>query len=196
MTTTLDQAVSPNQQELITIRAQIASRVPLSESVHATDNLTTAQSFEDGLGMASRSINTNDVGRTKEFSGTEEDFQHWSEDIKAFFAGMIKESEMMLDWAADQTMEISTTAIDLDFLPTDANEDRGVQTWSSCCSRCTQHSWLSRVMKRVTLSPTRGGIRWRHGGDCRSDMIRRQEDETFYARPFLLDGALFWNSKR
>ena len=36
---------------------------------------------------------------------------------------------------------------------------------------CTQHSWLSRVMKRMTLSPTRGRIRRRHGGDCRSDMI-------------------------
>ena len=33
-----------------------------------------------------------------------------------------------------------------------------------------------------------------HGGDSRSDMIRRQEEgnETFCARPFLLDGALFW----
>ena len=70
-------------------------------------------------------------------------------------------------------------------------------TWSSCCSRCTQHSWLSRVVKRMTLSPTRGRIRWRHGGDCGSDMIRRQEEGnvTFCARSFLLDGALFWNSK-
>ena len=41
-------------------------------------------------------------------------------------------------------------------------------------------------------------IRWRHGGDCRSDMTRRQEEEngTFCARSFVLDGALFWNSKR
>ena len=48
------------------------------------------------------------------------------------------------------------------------------------------------------LSSTSGRIRWRHGGDCRSDMIRRQEEEneTFCARSFLLDGALFWNSKR
>ena len=38
----------------------------------------------------------------------------------------------------------------------------------------------------------------RHGGDCRSDVVRRQEEgnETFCARSFLLDGALFWNSKR
>ena len=34
---------------------------------------------------------------------------------------------MMLEWAAEQTIEITTTAIDLEFLPTDTNEDRGVQ---------------------------------------------------------------------
>ena len=34
---------------------------------------------------------------------------------------------MMLEWAAEQATEITTTAIDLEFLPTDTNEDRGVQ---------------------------------------------------------------------
>ena len=34
---------------------------------------------------------------------------------------------MMLEWAAEQPTEITTTAIDLEFLPTDANDDRGVQ---------------------------------------------------------------------
>ena len=33
----------------------------------------------------------------------------------------------MLEWAAEQPTEITTTAIDLEFLPTDPNEDRGVQ---------------------------------------------------------------------
>ena len=47
--------------------------------------------------------------------------------MEAFFAGEIKESEMMLEWAADQTTEITTTATDLEFLPTDVNEGRGVQ---------------------------------------------------------------------
>ena len=53
-------------------------------------------------------------------------------------------------------------------------------------------------MKRKTKWPTRGRIRWRHGGDCRSDLARRQEEEneTFCARSFLLDDALFWNFKR
>ena len=33
----------------------------------------------------------------------------------------------MLEWAGEQATEITTTAIDLLFLPTDTNEDRGVQ---------------------------------------------------------------------
>ena len=35
--------------------------------------------------------------------------------------------EMMLEWAAEQPTEMTTTAIDHEFLPTDANENRGVQ---------------------------------------------------------------------
>ena len=34
---------------------------------------------------------------------------------------------MMLEWVSGQPTKITTTAIDLEFLPTDANEDRGVQ---------------------------------------------------------------------
>ena len=40
---------------------------------------------------------------------------------------VIKESEMMLEWAVEQPTEIATTAIDLEFLPAAADEDRGVQ---------------------------------------------------------------------
>ena len=34
---------------------------------------------------------------------------------------------MMLEWTAEQPTEIATTAIDLEFLSTDSNEERGVQ---------------------------------------------------------------------
>ena len=34
---------------------------------------------------------------------------------------------MMLEWAADQTTEISTKLIDREFLPTATNQERGVQ---------------------------------------------------------------------
>ena len=67
------------------------------------------------------------LGRPMEFTEREEDFQQWSKRTEAFFAGVIKESEMMLEWAAEQATEITTTAIDLEFLPTDTNVDRGVQ---------------------------------------------------------------------
>ena len=67
------------------------------------------------------------LGRPKEFTGREEDFQQWSKKTEAFLAGVITESEMMLEWAAEQPTEIATTPIDLEFLPTDTNEDRGVQ---------------------------------------------------------------------
>ena len=103
------------------------------------------------------------LGRPKEFTGREEDFQQWSKKTEAFFAGVIKESEMMLKWAAEQPTEITMTAIDLEFLPSETNVDRGV-----CVA---VGSWLSHVVNRTTLSPTRGTIRWRHGGDCRCVMI-------------------------
>ena len=66
------------------------------------------------------------LGRPKEFSGKEEDFQWWSKKTEAFFAGVIKESEM-LEWAAEKTTEIMTELIDREFLPTATNQDRGVQ---------------------------------------------------------------------
>ena len=31
---------------------------------------------------------------------------------------------MMLEWAAEQRVELTMTAIDLEFLPTDTNKDR------------------------------------------------------------------------
>ena len=67
------------------------------------------------------------LGRPKEFSGKEEDFQQWSKKTEAFFAGVINESEMMLEWAAEQTTEITTELINREFLPTATNQERGVQ---------------------------------------------------------------------
>ena len=100
-------------------------------------------------------IDVKGLGRPMEFTGREEDFQQLSKKTEAFFAGVIKEFEMMLEWAAEQTTEITTTAIDLEFLPTDTNEDRGVQ-----------------------------------------NLEQEEGRETFFARSFLRDFALFWNSKR
>ena len=121
--TTMEQAVSQIQHELITIRAQSASQVHMSEAVHAADNLTTVQAHED----APSTIEVNSRDRLKEFSGRGEDFQQWARTTETFFAGVIKESEMMLEWASDKTMEITKTAIDLELLPTDSNDCRDVR---------------------------------------------------------------------
>ena len=91
--------------------------------MRAINNLATAQVRKDTPSL----IDVKGTGRPKESSGREEDFQQWSKKTEAFFAGVIKESEMMLEWVAEQATEITMTAIDLEFLPTDTNVDRGVQ---------------------------------------------------------------------
>ena len=67
------------------------------------------------------------LGRPKEVSGRKEDVQQWSKKTEAFFVGVIKESEMTLEWAAEQPTEITTELINREFLPTATNQERGVQ---------------------------------------------------------------------
>ena len=123
MSMTMVQVVTKLQRELFILRAQAAAASGLAEAVRAINNVGTAQVRKDTPSL----IDVKGLGRPKEFTGSEEDFQQWSKKTEAFFAGVIKESEMMLEWAAEQPTEITTTAIDLEFLPTDTNEDRGVQ---------------------------------------------------------------------
>ena len=123
MSTTMEQDVSQLQQELFNLRAQVAAQSGLAEAVRAINNLATAQVQKDTPSL----IDVNGLGRPKEFSGKEEDFQQWSKKTEAFFAGVIKESEMMLEWAAEQTMEITTELINREFLSIATNRERGVQ---------------------------------------------------------------------
>ena len=111
------------EQELLTISAWIASRIQMSDAVRALNNLATAQVRKDTPSL----IDVKGLGRPKEFSGKEEAFQQWSKKTEAFFAGVIKESEMMLEWATEQTTEITTDVINREFLPTATNQERGVQ---------------------------------------------------------------------
>ena len=74
------------QQELLTLRVEVAAESGLADAVRAINSLATAQVRKD----------------------------------------------MMLEWAAEQATEITTTAVDLEFLPTDTNEDRGVQKPGVC----------------------------------------------------------------
>ena len=60
----------------------------LSEAVRAVSNLATAQVRKETPSV----IDVKGLGRPKEFTGREEDFQQWSKKTEAFFAGVIKES--------------------------------------------------------------------------------------------------------
>ena len=120
---TMEQVVTQLQDELFTLGAQVAAESRLADAVRAINNLATAQVRKDTASL----IDVKGLGRPKEFSGKEEDFQQWSKNMEAFFAGVIKESEMMLVWAAEQTIEITTTAINLEFLPGETNVYVGVQ---------------------------------------------------------------------
>ena len=171
----------------------MAAEYGLADAVRAINNLATAQVRNDPPSL----IDVKGLVRPKEFSCKEEDFQLWSKKTEAFFAGVIKESEMMLDWAAEQTIEITTTAIDLAFLPTDANVDRGVQNLEFVLQQV--HTALmaltgyeaNDIVAHLRKNPLEA---WR----------RRQKrydpttggKETFFERWFLLDGALLWNLKQ
>ena len=65
------------------------------------NNLATAQARKDTPSL----IDVKGLGRPKEFSGEEKDVQQWSEKTEAFFAGVIVESEMMLEWSAKQATD-------------------------------------------------------------------------------------------
>ena len=67
--------------------------------MRAINSLATAQVRKDTPSL----IDVKGLGRPKEFSGRQEDFQQWSKEAEAFFAGVILESEMGLEWAAEQT---------------------------------------------------------------------------------------------
>ena len=71
MTTTMEQMVIQLQQELFTLKAQVAARVQIPAGVQVANNLT-----------------TKDLGHPKEFSGKKEDFKQWSKETEAFFAGV------------------------------------------------------------------------------------------------------------
>ena len=120
---TMEQVVTQLQQERFTLRAHVTAESGLADAVRAINNLATAQVRKDTPIL----IDHGRLGRPKELTGREEDFQRWSKKTEAFFAGVLKESEMMLEWAAERPTEITTTATDLEFLPTDANEDRSAK---------------------------------------------------------------------
>ena len=119
MTTTMEQVATQLQE----VFAQVTARSGPAEAVQAINNLVTAQVRKDTPSF----IDVQGLGRPQESSGKGEDFQQWSKDTESFFAGVIKESEMMLEWAAEKTTEITTEFVDREFLPIMTNQERGVR---------------------------------------------------------------------
>ena len=115
------------------------------------------------------------LGCPKEFSDRDEDFQQWSKKTEALFAGVIKESEMILVWSAEQAAEITTELIHLEFLPTSTNVERGVRNLEFVLQQ--MHTALMALTGHPSNDIVAGRIRWRDGEDCRNAMIRRQEEE-------------------
>ena len=66
MAMTMAQAAAQPQQEVFTLKAQVAAESELADAVRGIRNLANAESQKDSL------------GRPKEFSGKELEFQQWS----------------------------------------------------------------------------------------------------------------------
>ena len=70
MSMPMEQVVTQPQQELFTLRAQVAAESGLADAVRAINSLATAQVRKD----TPSPIDVKGLGRPKEFSGREEDF--------------------------------------------------------------------------------------------------------------------------
>ena len=77
---TMEQVVAQQQQEIFTLKAQVADQPGLADAVRAINNLATAQARIDTASL----IDVKGLCRPKEFSGKEEDFQQWSKKTKHF----------------------------------------------------------------------------------------------------------------
>ena len=141
---TMEQVVTQLQQELFTLRAHVAAQsgLPVERST-----ISRQLKFGETLGDSSM-LKASIVPRNTK--GKRRTCQHWWKRTEAFFAGVINESEMTLEWAVEQR--------------TDTNEDREVQNLEFVLQHMHADSSPSRVMWRMRLSPTRRRIRWRHGG--------------------------------
>ena len=118
MSLTMELVVTQLQQEIITLNAQVADRTGPVEAIHASNNLATAHvrkgtsSLVDVKGLGRPPAKTKILSSVRRRRG-------------AFFAGVIKKSEMMQEWSAEQVTKITQELINLEFLPTVTNVDRG-----------------------------------------------------------------------
>ena len=95
-------------------------------------------------------------------------------------------------------MEITTTTIDLEFLPTDSNEGRGVRNVELILQHMHETLMTCTSQEANDMFPTRGRTHWRRGDDYMNDTILlvKGGKGISFAQSCLLDDAHFWNSKR
>ena len=132
MSMTMEQIVTELQQELFTLRAQVAAESGLADAVSLSD--------------------VKALGRPKELI-------HWP---RGGFPRVVEEDGGILRWCwsgeLNRRRKSRRQQLNSSSCRRTRTRTEECKTWSLCRSRCTQHSWLSRVMRRTTLSPTRGRI--------------------------------------
>ena len=113
-------------------------------------------------------IGVKGLGRLKEFTGNDEDFQKWSKNTETFFAGAIK-AEMILEWSAEQVTEVTQKLIDLDFWPTSTNVEKGLSNLDYVLQQV-----LPAIMSLTSHEANDIVANSRKNEDSRNDMTRRQ----------------------
>ena len=86
MSMTMGRVVTQLPQEVFNLRAQVAAESGHADAVRAINKHATAHVRRDTPSL----IDVKGFGRSREFTGREEDFQQWSKKTEAFFAEMIR----------------------------------------------------------------------------------------------------------
>ena len=76
-------------------------------------DLATAQVRKDTPSL----IDVKCFGRPQELTGRQEDYQQRSKKTEAFFAGVVKEFKIMLEWSAEQVTEMPQEHVELEITP-------------------------------------------------------------------------------
>ena len=106
-------------QHVVTLQPEVVDKTGLAEQ-YVPSTISPQLKF----GKTLQVLDVKGLGRPSEFTGNEEDVQQRSKKAEAFFAYVVKESEIMLEWSAEQVTE--NTMKEVGLVATSTNVDRGV----------------------------------------------------------------------